>query len=298
METLKFIFLAIVQGIGEFLPISSSGHLLVLGNILFGDSSTINDESLVTLSILLHGGTLVSILVFFYKQIWEVITRDWRVIGLLITGSVPTGIIGIVVIKKFPFLEESLLLAGIGFFITAFLLFKFVAPPRKNARETYFESIAETNGESPKLSEEKNLKTLDTMTFLDAFIIGFFQGIAVLPGFSRSGFTISAALLRGLRRADAAVFSFLLAIPVIAGAVLLEVKDTFFSNGDAQVTEEMNHLSAYGISTLISFIVGLISLKYLMKWLQNGRLHYFGYWLILVGTIVIFWILSNIKLFV
>ncbi len=276
IEALKILLLAIIQGIGEFLPISSSGHLLVLGKVLFGDGSSLDDGELMTLGILLHGGTLLSILIIFYRQIWEMLTSNWRLIGLLIVGSIPAGCLGLFVKKNCEFLEQSLPIAGIGFFITAFLLFRIVAPSKKI---------------QDAVNADNSLKTLRTMSWWDAFFIGIFQGVAILPGFSRSGFTISAGLLRKLRQEDAASFSFLLAIPAIAGATLLEIKDLLegLSAGGGPPSYTSSQLGLYLFGAFVSFIVGLVSLIYLLKWLKAGKLHYFGYWLLVIGTVVLIW---------
>ena len=127
---IKIVIMAIVQGIGEFLPISSSGHLLVAGKLLFSGSGGINEDELMTLTILLHAGTLLSILVIFRRSIWEMLTDNYRLVFLLIVGSVPTGIIGVgikfVTEKLYPGLTGSLPLTGIGFLITGFLLLNFL----------------------------------------------------------------------------------------------------------------------------------------------------------------------------
>ncbi|MDO4585831.1 MAG: undecaprenyl-diphosphate phosphatase [Planctomycetia bacterium] len=290
LETIKVFFLAIVQGIGEFLPISSSGHLLVLGNLLFGGSD-IEDE-LGTLGILLHTGTLLSILIIFRRQIWEMLSDNRRLMLLIIVASIPTGIFGIIIHKYFNFLEQNVLIAGIGFLLTAWLLFNVIAPKKKSDYERYFDEIEELSNEENELSTSPPLKTLKTMTYRDAFIVGCFQTIAILPGCSRSGFTISAGILRRLNQDAAASFSFLIALPAIAGATLLEVLVLWKDQGPALLSDPNMHIFLLG--SLVSFGVGLVSLIFLLKWLKEGRLQYFGYWLLILGPAVVAWQLWEI----
>ena len=282
---IKIVIMAIVQGIGEFLPISSSGHLLVAGKLLFSGSGGINEDELMTLTILLHAGTLLSILVIFRRSIWEMLTDNYRLVFLLIVGSVPTGIIGVgikfVTEKLYPGLTGSLPLTGIGFLITGFLLLNFLG---KKNRMKMGSSIAS----APKENEpqESSLKTVRSMTWFDAFIIGIFQGIAVLPGISRSGTTIVGGILRKLTPEDSAIFSFLLAIPAIAGATLLEVLD-FVKEEDVELVD--SNFTFYLGGAIISFLIGLISLAYLMKWLKQGKLSWFAWWLFFIGTVSVIW---------
>ena len=297
IDIIKVVIMAIVQGIGEFLPISSSGHLLVVGKLLFSGSGGIDEDELLTLTILLHAGTLLSILVIFRRNIWEMLTTNTRLILLLIVGMIPTGIIGVgvklIAKKLYPELTGSLPLTGIGFLITGFLLMNFLG---KKDRMKMGSSISQTKetGQAldthPKNGENdlrgSSQKSLRTMTWLDALIIGIFQGIATLPGISRSGATIVGGILRKLHPEDSAIFSFLLASPAIAGATVLEMLDFVRENGGHFVDSNFN---LYLTGTFISFIIGLISLAYLMKWLKEGKLSWFAWWLFFIGSVSIIW---------
>lgn len=263
MEALKVFLLAIVQGIGEFLPISSSGHLLVLGKLLFGENG-LDEGDFLTLGILLHAGTLLSILIVFRREIVEMLRRNWRLAALLIAASVPTAAIGFYIEKRCLFLVESVTVAGVGFLLTALLLLLVLRP---------------------KTGTQESGKTLSSLTFADALLIGLFQGIAVLPGFSRSGFTIAAALLCGAKRRDAAIFSFLLAIPAVGGVALLETLDLIRTPGAFTDSRMALWLSASGVSCL----VGIVSLLGLLKWLQAGTLRRFAWWLLPLGVATLLW---------
>ena len=282
IEILKIFMMAIVQGIGEFLPISSSGHLFVLGKLFFGG---IDEDELMTLNILLHAGTLLSILVIFRKWIWRILTENRRLIVLLIVGTIPTGIIGILVKKECSFLSSSLQVTGLGFLFTGWLLLKFLSKggiPEEESEERSSQILPETE----QMHSKPLRKTLQTMSWLDALIIGTFQGIAVLPGVSRSGATIVGGVLRKLRPEDSAVFSFLLAIPAIGGAVTLEMTE-FISEKNGILLD--SHLPLYLWGAVVSFLIGLISLVFLLKWLKQGKLGWFAWWLFFMGAFSIIW---------
>lgn len=305
METLKVFIMAVFQGIGEFLPISSSGHLLVLGNLFFRDSGGIDEDQLMTLNILLHTGTLLSILIVLRRWIWEMLTENRRLILLIIAGSVPTAAVGLLIEKKMEFMTGSLWTAGMGFIVTGILLIKILGRPIVAESVTSEDEIKtasdhdEKSDPAARVSSEKSPagkdvsqgasaeKTLKTMTCLDALFIGLFQGLAVLPGLSRSGFTIVAGVMRRIRREDAAVFSFLLAIPAIGGATLLEALDYFKSGTENAFID--SHFKLFMAGTMVSLLIGIVSLVYLMKWLKKGKLHYFAWWLFLIGPAVLIW---------
>ncbi len=251
MLYLGIILLAIVQGITEFLPISSSGHLVVLESLF-----DLKDK--VTVNIMLHVGTLAAILVFYWRRIWALLDKDCRVISLLVVGSIPAAIVGIP-LKKYG--DEALknpLLAGCMFLVTGAML---VWVRRCKPGETECRDLG----------------------YGRALLIGVFQAFALLPGISRSGSTIVAGLGTGLRRDEAATFSFLLAIPAIGGAGLLEVKDLM------EQSTSSTPVLALVVGGLVSFLVGLAALAWLVRWIQKGQLHYFAWWVLALGPIVIAW---------
>ena len=293
-ETLKILLLAVLQGIGEFLPISSSGHLLVAGKLLFGDSGALDDGGFLALGVLLHAGTLLSILVVFRQRIIETLTVNRRLIGLVIAGSIPTAAIGFYVERKMMFLVENLTVAGIGFLLTGVLLLLFLR--NRTSEQSISEGDTQNGDDTQKDGTISNApseeKTLRTMTLLDALWIGVFQGIAVLPGCSRSGFTIAAGRMRRLRREDAAVFSFFLAIPAIGGVALLEAIKLFREPAESAAEAAAaggSNFALYALGFTVSFAVGIAALIWLMKWLAGGKLYRFAWWLFPLGAAVLAW---------
>lgn len=249
------ILLAVVQGIAEFLPISSSGHLVVLGTWL-GDGKPLPDLSDV--NIVLHLGTLASIVVFYWQRMWKLLTEDRRVIGLMILGTIPAIAVGLPLKLLFEDVLENPLVAGCLFPLTGIALLWTTGLPK---------------GEID----------YRRMSWQDALFIGCCQAIAILPGLSRSGTTIAAGLFRGLDRSSAATFSFLLAVVAILGAGVLEGIDQF-KDGLPQTP-----VSYLLIGCAISFVVGLGSLWLLNRWLQSGRIQIFAWYCIVLGIVVVTW---------
>jgi undecaprenyl-diphosphatase len=254
----EILLLAILQGIAEFLPISSSGHLVVGAHLLQ------LSESSSDINIVLHLGTLFSILLFYRKRILELLTQsERRVIWLLIVGTIPAVLVGLPVKMKLDWMMESLPLTGAMFPITGLILLLL-----------YFKK---TDGST----------NYQDISFRTALIIGLAQAFALLPGISRSGSTIAAAIFCGVKRESAATFSFLLAIPVIAGAALLEIIKII---KEPPPSVAISHLA---IGALISFAVGLAALAWLVKLVQRGKLYWFALWLIPLGiTILVIWFCS------
>ncbi len=255
-EYLQIIILAVVQGIAEFLPISSSGHLVVLSELL--DQRGASAE----LNIVLHFGTLLAILVFYRQRIRDLLTRDRKVIPLLILGTIPAAAVGLWIKANHEWILQDPLVAGFMLVVTGFLLMSLsVIPPGK--------------------------KDYTELGVAGVIFIGCAQAFALLPGISRSGATIVAGNLVGLKRQSAATFSFLLAIPAIGGASLLEAREIMEHGAQ---TPPMFLL----IGALIAFAVGLLALNWLVKWIEHGRLHYFAYWLLPAGFSIIIWQLYEI----
>lgn len=251
-QLVQIIILAIVQGIAEFLPVSSSGHLNVFQSLMGKLSES------AELNIVLHFGTLLAIICFYFKRILALLTSDRRVIPMLVVGTVPAAVVGIYLKKMHEPLLADTLLSGFMFPVTGLMLLA--------------------------LSKMKTGdKDYETMSYRTVILIGLAQSFALLPGISRSGSTIVMASFLGLKRQSAATFSFLLAIPAILGATVLELKDIV----DAGATE--TPLVPLLVGLVIAFAVGWVSLSYLVKWLEAGKLHWFAYYLIPVGVVVGVW---------
>jgi len=189
---LEAAFWGLIQGLTEFLPISSSGHLVLVPALLGQEG-----PDLAT-SAMLHMGTLLAVLVYFRHEVMQVLTftvQGRRLLLLLLVGTVPAAVLGLTLESQFEWLNERPTAVAIALFLTGIMLFA-----------TRWITIGARRAEDA--------------TFADSIIIGLGQALALIPGVSRSGTTISTGLLRGFTGADAARFSFLLAIPAIAGAGL------------------------------------------------------------------------------
>ncbi|MEA4861821.1 MAG: undecaprenyl-diphosphate phosphatase [Victivallaceae bacterium] len=252
IELIKVGILAAFQGVAEFLPISSSGHLQVLGFLLKTDP-----EKNLFLGVLLHGGTLLAILVFYFHQIWKILAKkQFNLMLAVIVGSIPAGIVG-VAIKKSGIEDAifgSLWVPAIGFAVTALLLF--------------FAMKSKTDDSEATAVERISLK--------QAVVIGLAQAVAITPGISRSGSTIAAGLRVKLKKADCAEFSFLLAIPAIAGAILLETLEVLKQRVPVSAAE----MGVWAVGFVISAVVGYFSLKLLLGMLKRGKLNYFAWYLV------------------
>ena len=250
MTFIEGIILGIIQGLTEFLPISSSGHLVLVQEIL-GLELPGND-----FEILLHLGTLCSILVVFFKDIKNIFLtvsskETQRFILMIIIGTLPALVIGLGLKDLIAELFDNLLVVGFALIFTGLTLIS----------SFYF-------------NRQKN-----EYSIFRSFLIGIAQAVAIIPGISRSGMTISCALLLGLDSKQAAKFSFLLAIPVIGGAGILMVTD-------------IETASNIDFSTLMgglfsSFFIGIVALKWLLAWLEDGKFHYFGIYCLLIGIITV-----------
>src|SRR4030042_3568018 len=221
------IILGIVQGITEFLPVSSTAHLILLPWFFNWNS----EVDTLTFDIALHAGTLCALIVCFWKDWIDLIGKKQRLFGLILLASVPAGITGFFLND---FIEKSMrnpLMISLMLIIVGFVML---------------------------LSEKAfKYKDLDKVVFSDALIIGISQAIAIIPGVSRSGITISAGLFRGLEREASARFSFLLSTPIIAGAVILHCKKAFDG-------AENYDLKLFAVGLIASFFTGIIAIKFML----------------------------------
>lgn len=253
MELLEAVFLGIVQGLTEFLPISSSGHLVIFQNILN------IEEPEIFFDICLHVGTLIAILIVYFRKVLELIkscfdfngikdgtNKDFTMVLMIITGSIPTAAIGLFIKKYSHLVFSNIVLTGFMLLVTGGILIS-----SKFFRER------ENNG----FTRSESIK--------NALIIGVIQGFAVFPGISRSGSTIVTGLFLGLKRKDAASFSFLLSVPAILGAQLLSLRDV----SPEYISSNLIPVLA---GTFTSFLVGFIALKFLIKLVNRGKLYFFA----------------------
>ena len=260
-ELLKITVLAVIQGVAEFLPISSSGHLAVFSKLF-----NINDDAVVV-AVVLHAGTLLAILVYYLQELLALLKpENRRMILLLFIGTVPTALIGVLLEKSgiASFAFRTVGIAGLCFIVTAIMLF-------------YSESREKGQEEGAPMNK---------LSYWQALLIGCIQGIAIFPGISRSGSTIATGLKLGMKKNDAATFSFLLAIPAIAGAVGFKLLTAISKH---QLSFKTDNLVELISGFFISAIIGYFSLRLLIKILKQGKLRYFAYYCFGIGIIVLGW---------
>lgn len=258
MTFLQALILGIIQGLTEFLPVSSSGHLEI-AKVLFGDDS-LPQESL-TLTVVLHFATALSTLVVFRKEVIEIFKGlfqfKWNeelIFSLkIILSMIPAVIIGLFFEEELEALFSGrLVLVGVMLLITAVLLFL----------------------------ADRAKKTDKNVSNTNALIIGIAQAIAMLPGISRSGATISTSVLLGVDRERAARFSFLMVVPLIIGKV---AKDLF----TGEINFESSQIAVLGVGFLGAFIAGLLACTWMIALVKRSKLSYFAIYCIIIGLIAI-----------
>ncbi len=253
MTILQALFLGALQGLTEFLPVSSSGHLVIFQHI-FGIS-----EGALAFDVLLHLGTLIAVFVAFWDDILAIIKQPFsRLTYLIIVGCIPAGLMGYFLQPLFEQAFESLLVVGIGLLITGLVL--------------KVSEIAADNSLS--------MKEIEETTYWNVLFIGVLQGIAIIPGISRSGSTIAGGLLAGLDRTFAARYSFLVAVPVILGAAVVQLKDISASGVTGAILPMI-------VGPLTAAVSGFIAIKIVMRLVHNGRLSVFSYYCWTVGGLTI-----------
>ncbi len=271
MDYIKYGILGLVQGLTEFLPVSSSGHLAIFKNILGEDFANLG----LTYDILLHLATLIAVFAVYYKDIFSLITgffslvRDvfkrqvdfnknpgQKFVIMVIIASVPAALVGILLgdaIEALPFI-----FVGFALLITAIEL---ILVGRV---------------------KEGNL-TVENAKIKDSLLPGLFQGLAILPGISRSGSTITGALLSGYKREFAVKFSFIMSIPVILGSALFDIIDIIQGEGTAPLW------GPTAVGMIIAAVSGYLSIKFMIKLITGNKFSYFAYYCGIIGIAVIIW---------
>ncbi len=252
LTKLEALILGMIQGLTEFLPISSTGHLY-LGRNLFG-----LQEAGLMLDTMLHLGTLVAVFVFYKDEFVEIIKKPFsKLTYLLIVGTIPAVVIGLLFKDFFDEISKTGITIGWEFILTGMFLW-------------FADSI------------KNGYKKMDQISYKDAFIIGTFQAAAIFPAISRSGLTIVAALWRKLDRETAAYFSFLLSTPAIAGAVVLQSLDLVSGKGE-EIT-----LSALLVGIVSSAVFGYVAVKWMVNYLKKHSLKPFAVYVWALGLVVLF----------
>lgn len=248
---IEALILGIVQGITEFLPVSSTAHLILLPWFFKwgGDLDTL------TFALALHAGTLLALVICFWRDWIDMLTNRRRLFSLIIIASIPAGVAGLLF---HDFIESSL-------------------------RSPYIICIAlVVIGVVMLLSEKMNKnRGIDKLNVCDAIVIGLSQAVALIPGVSRSGITISAGLFRGLDRSSSARFSFLLSTPVIGGATLLHAKK-MVTTGAAHYNLEL-FMAGFAASA----ITGFLAIKFLMSFFKKYSLNAFVYYRFFLAAVIL-----------
>lgn len=267
IEILKYVFLGIVQGLTEPLPISSSGHVFILRKILDLGNSDLNFEIIVNFGsllaiLLIYKNDLIRLIKNFFKYFKSnndiSVKRDFRYCLLIVIGSIPIGIIGFLFKDQIEDKLNNIKIVGISFLITSIFLFL----------------VSKIEG---------NRKDKD-LNLIDSIVIGLAQVIAVVPGISRSGSTLIGGIFRKLDREVALKYSFMLYIPVSVGTTILGFKDLLKMENLHDV------IIPYGLGFIASFIVSYYTLRWFMKVVKQGNLKYFSIYCLLLGLLVLIFI--------
>ena len=282
MSLLEAILMGIIQGVTEFLPVSSSGHL-ALFKILF----SVEDVGLL-FDVILHLGTLIAIFAVYYKDIWKMIVAGFSIIGdvcknigiffknithktkggyhhvicngyrkfamLVIVSTIPTGVIGVLASDLIEQASKLLIVPGICLIMTAILLL-----------------LADHCKGGEKMPKQ--------VTYSNAFIIGIAQGVATLPGLSRSGTTITACLLSGFNRKFAVKYSFIMSIPAVLGSLVFELSDL------AAVSFTSTEIMYYLVGMVVAAVVGYICIKTMLYVVRQKKFTGFAVYCLIVGAI-------------
>lgn len=251
MDLTQAILLGVIQGVTEWFPVSSSGHLVIVQHFL-------RVQEPVQLDLMLHLGSLLVVIWMFLPDIIKIFKafsnkdREYRNLGYtIIVASIPTAVIGLILKSQIEAAFTNLVVVGAGLIFTSILLLL-----------THYYS--------------KNKKSFKQVSYLDALIVGTFQGIAIFPGVSRSGSTISSALLIGIKREEAAQFSFLLFIPAMLGAFLLQLPKIAWS---------LNLEILVG--TVISMIVSYLTIQQLLNLIKKQKFYLFSAYCFILGICIL-----------
>lgn len=263
---IDIIILGIIQGIAEFLPISSSAHLIIFRDI-FGIGTNIGSNIELTFDLALHFGTLLAIIIFFFNDLFKILvegltkgvkTKDGKLFWYLILATIPAGIVGVLFEDIFDsFFRKQLWLIAIALIVMGIIIY-----------------IVD--------KKSKISINIKEMKWYQALIVGCAQVFALIPGFSRSGTTITASRFLGLNREDSAKFSFYLSVPVVAGASLLSLIK------DDTLAIILDNLMIFGTGILISFITGLLCISFLLKYIKKNDFKIFMIYRIILGILVLF----------
>jgi len=258
MSVIEAIILGVIQGLTEFLPVSSSGHL-ELAKVILGDKSVPEESMLMT--VVLHGATALSTVVVFKKDIIVLLkglvqfknNDEFKFSLNILFSMIPAAAVGLLLDEEIEvFFGGKVMLVGSMLLITAILL----------------------------IFADKAKNTEKKVGIKEAIIIGVSQAIAILPGISRSGATISTSVLLGIDREKAARFSFLMVVPLILGKMVKDILDGAFNTIDGS-------LMIYGVGFMAAFVTGILACTWMIKLVKKSKLSYFAYYCLVVGIAAI-----------
>jgi len=249
LETLKPIILGIIQGLTEFIPVSSSAHLIIIRELLHWEDLGLSFDMAI------HLGTLLALILYMWRDWYEVITRRRDLLFLIVVATIPGAIFGLLLEEVAESYFRSLTLIGLAMSIFGIVLF---SVDRKSTHN----------------------RTLKDIKLKDALIVGFGQVLAIIPGVSRSGATITSALLCGFKRDDSARFSFLLSVPIIGGAGLVSLLKIIRNPISVSIT-------GVSLGILSSFIFGYIAVHFMLNYLKRHNTNVFVYYRLIVGVFLI-----------
>jgi len=264
MSIIEAIILGIIQGLTEFLPVSSSGHL-ELAKAIMGDSS-VGEESML-MTVVLHFATALSTVIIFRKEIIKIIkglfqfkwNDEFKFAAKIVLSMIPAALVGVLFNDEIEsFFGGQIMLVGFMLLLTGALLF--LADKAKN--------------------------TTKDVSFMHSVVIGISQAIAILPGISRSGATISTSVLLGIDREKAARFSFLMVVPLIFGKIAKDIKDGAFENTDMD-------LLPLGIGFVFAFVTGMVACTWMISIVKKSKLKYFSLYCLTVGVLAIGYTVLN-----
>lgn len=272
IELIEYLLLGIMQGITEPIPVSSSGHVLILQTLLEKFNSTVNID-FETLAIITNFGSFIAIVVIFWDDIVKLIKafftyifkkdmrkevdKDYKYCWKIVLATIPAGILGLVVTKLglLDALEENVKFLGLMLIVTAFFLYL--------------------------IKDFKGIKDARGISFKDAIIIGLYQMVSIVPGISRSGATIVGGMFQGLKRETAFNFSFILYIPISIATSILGIKNLL------EMSISTSTLILYILATIMAFIFTYIFTKIFRKIVKEGKLIYFSIYCLILGLLVL-----------
>ncbi len=253
MTTLHAIILGIIEGLTEFLPISSTGHMILVSHFLH----IVDSATLTTFEIVVQLGAILAVVVLFYKKLFQL-----EMIKKLIVAFIPTGIVGVIVYPQIKYLLGSQVLVASMLIVGGIII---LLVEKKYAKDTEAGEIIE----------------ISSISYKNAFILGLFQTLAIIPGVSRSGAMIVGGLLRRLSRKVLIEFTFLLAVPTMTVATLYTILKKH-----KELT--LDSVSPIVIGTVVSFVVALFVIKFALEYIRKHSFSIFGWYRIIVGVILLF----------